>query len=338
VLSLVAFAVERGKVYTRFLDWRDFQGGNEIKKAVVTGGAGFIGSHLAEELVNQGYSVIILDDLSSGKIENIADLLSEKKVEFIHGSVTDLPLLSRAFRGVSYVFHLAAVSSVAISIENPRQTHEVNVGGTLNVLLAVRERGVAKVIYASSAAVYGDAPGLPKKEDMTPQPLSPYAASKLAGEHYCQAFQRVYDLPTAALRYFNVYGPRQNPESQYAAVVPKFISRILSGNSPVIFGDGEQTRDFTFVKDAVNATILAAESDVSGIFNVANGESISVNRLVRLIVQSLKTDVRPVYDDPRLGDIKHSLADISLAKAFGYQPAYTLEAGLNETIRWFSNK
>lgn len=308
------------------------------KRVVITGGAGFIGSHLAEELAGRGYHTIVLDDLSTGKMENIEKLLRNSNVEFISGSITTLPLLQEVFKGVQYVFHQAALSSVPRSIEDPNASHEANITGTLDVLLTAKDNGVKKVIYASSSSVYGDTPTLPKREDMMPCPLSPYAVTKLAGEYYCQTFQEVYQLPTVYLRYFNIYGPRQDPNSQYAAVIPQFIKRINEGNSPIIFGDGEQTRDFTFVKDAVQANILAAESDACGLFNISRGESITINRLAELITELVGNGVRPIHQEPRPGDIRHSLADISKAKAFGYEPKYGLEAGLGETIRWFNGK
>lgn len=310
----------------------------QMKRVVVTGGAGFIGSHLTEELARRGYRVITLDDLSTGKVKNIEALLDIENVEFIKGSITDSPLLRELFHGVNYVFHQAALPSVPRSIENPQASHEVNVSGTLNVLLAARENSVKKVIYASSSSVYGDIPTLPKREDMVPNPLSPYAVTKLAGEYYCQVFHQVYGLPTVCLRYFNVYGPRQDPNSQYAAVIPSFIKRALEGDSPIIFGDGEQTRDFTFIKDTVEANILAAESDACGLFNIAQGESITINELAKLIITIVGKNMEPVHQEPRPGDIRHSLADISRARAFGYEPRYSLEKGLRETIRSFQHE
>jgi len=309
-----------------------------MKKVVVTGGAGFIGSHLVEVLAGRGYRVIILDDLSTGKVENIQALLSKEAVEFIKGSITDLPLLRELFRGVDLVFHQAALPSVPRSIENPQASHEVNVSGTLNVLLAARENSVNKVIYASSSSVYGDMPTLPKREDMVPHPLSPYAVTKLAGEYYCQVFHQVYGLPSVCLRYFNVYGPRQDPNSQYAAVIPSFIKRTLGGNPPIIFGDGEQTRDFTFVKDVVEASILAAEGEACGLFNIARGEGITINELARRVISIVGRNMEPVHQQPRPGDIRHSLADISRARAFGYEPRYSLDKGLRETIRSFQHE
>jgi len=307
------------------------------KKAVVTGDAGFIGSHLADELATRGYHVVVLDDLSTGKKENIAGLLRQDNVKFVEGSVTGLPLLQELFRSVDYVFHQAAIPSVPRSIENPQASHETNIIGTLNVLLAARDNGVKKVVYASSSSIYGDTPTLPKREDMPPNPQSPYAVTKLAGEYYCQAFQKVYGLPTVCLRYFNVYGARQDPDSQYAAVIPRFMKRVSQGNPPTVFGDGEQTRDFTFVKDVIEANILAAESDVTGIYNIGRGESVSINQLAELVIRLIGNNIKPVHGQPRPGDIRHSRADISRARTFDYDPKYDLEFGLVETVGWFSN-
>lgn len=309
-----------------------------MNRVVVTGGAGFIGSHLSEKLAERGYYVVILDNLSTGKRENIEELLKKDAVEFIRGSVTDLPLLNRVLQDTDYVFHQAAIPSVPRSVKNPQASLEANVVGTLNVLLAARDRGIKKVIYASSSSAYGDTPSLPKREDMLPNPQSPYAVTKLAGEYYCQVFKEVYRLSTACLRYFNVYGPRQDPDSQYAAVVPRFIKRALQNKPPIVLGDGDQTRDFTFVKDAVLANILAAESNAEGVFNVGNGRNISINELARMILKSLRMDLETVHEEPRLGDVRHSLADISKAKTFGYEPRYSLEKGLEETIESFRHE
>jgi UDP-glucose 4-epimerase len=305
------------------------------KKAMVIGGAGFIGSNLAELLSNEGYHVIILDDLSSGKMANIEVLLKKSNTDFIQGSITDLPLLQRLLKGVDYVFHQAAIPSVPKSIENPMLSHEVNVTGTLNVLLAARDGGVKKVIFASSCAIYGDISTASVREDMAPLPNSPYAVTKLADEYYCGVFHRIYGLQTVCLRYFNVYGPRQDPNSEYAAVIPKFIRRALDGNPPVIFGDGEQTRDFIFVRDVAEANILAALSDVCGVFNIGHGKSITINQLAQIIVKLVGNKLDTIHEEPRGGDIRHSLADISKAKAFGYKPNYDLDSGLAETIKWF---
>jgi UDP-glucose 4-epimerase len=308
------------------------------KRAVVTGGAGFIGSHLADELAKRGYGVVILDDLSTGKTENIAELIQKGNAEFIQGSITDSTLLQKLCKGALYVFHQAALASVPRSLEDPSKTNEVNVTGTLNVLIAARDNNVKKVIYASSSSVYGDTPTLPKNEQMTPRPESPYAVTKLAGEHYCRVFQEIYGLNTACLRYFNVYGPRQDPNSEYSAVIPRFIQRVISSEAPVIFGDGEQTRDFTFIRDAVQANILAAETGASGIYNIGRGERITINELAERIITIAGKDMEPLHREVRAGDVKHSLADISAAESFGYQPRYSIEAGLKETFDWFSNE
>jgi len=299
-------------------------------KVVVTGGAGFIGANLAKELAADN-SVIIIDNLSVGKKENITDLLGEN-VKFVEGSIGELSLLKRLFINADFVFHQAAISSVHKSIENPLATNEANVTGTLNVLSAARDSGVKKVIYASSAAVYGDTAKLTQKEEMKPNPQSPYAVTKLTGEYYCQAFRAVYSLPTVSLRYFNVYGPKQDPNSDYAAVIPRFTKRLSKGKPPIIFGDGEQTRDFVFVSDVVRANILAAESDATGVFNVGQGRSITINELAKLIIRIMNKDLGVVYKEARVGDIRHSLADISKAGLFSYQPQYDLEQGLRESI------
>lgn len=306
------------------------------KKVVVTGGAGFIGSHLAGGLARQGYHVTVIDDLSTGKMANMAEF--SPNVRFIRGSITDLPLLQQSLKEVQYVFHMAAIPSVPRSITSPMVSHEANITGTLNVLLAARDNAASRVIFASSSSVYGDTPTLPANEEIIPQPLSPYAVTKLAGEYYCRVFQENYGLPTVCLRYFNVYGPRQEPNSQYAAVIPIFIKHVIEGKSPVIFGDGQQTRDFACVRDMVAGTILAAESNATGVFNLSRGESITIKRLAEAIIGLVGGKVTVVSRKPRPGDIMHSLADITRARAFGYEPAYNLEAGLTETIRWFNAK
>jgi UDP-glucose 4-epimerase len=305
-----------------------------MKKTVVTGGAGFIGSHLAEELAQRDYSLTIIDDLSTGKRENLSAILNKPNVKFIEGSVTDLPLLQKLFKGIDYVFHLAAIASVPRSIEAPQLSHEVNVVGTQNVLIAARDNQAKKVVNASSCAIYGDAPGLPKREDMPVNPLSPYAVTKLAAEEHCQIFQKVYHLPTVSLRFFNVFGPRQNPDSEYAAAIPRFIKIKSQGKAINIYGDGKATRDYIYVKDAVAAFLLAAESDASGIYNIGGGKSTTVNELAELIGRLTGNKTSPVYGPPRAGDILHSRADISKAKAFGYRPKYSLEEGLKEMIRY----
>lgn len=305
-----------------------------MKKVVVTGGAGFIGSHLAEELEKEKYHVVIIDNLCTGRMENIERLIRKETVEFIEASISNLPLLRRLFSGATYVFHQAAIPSVPRSIDHPLASHKANITGTLNVLLAARDNEVKKVIYASSSSVYGETPMLPKKEDMAPNPQSPYAVTKLTGEHYCHAFKRVYGLPTVCLRYFNVYGPRQDPNSSYAAAIPRFIKRVSEGKPPIIFGDGKQTRDFTYIKDVIAANILAAEGEATGVCNIARGENVTINEVVRIVCKLINNFryVEPIYKEPRVGDVKHSLADISKAKNFGYMPKYDLDRGLKETI------
>lgn len=305
-------------------------------KVVVTGGCGFIGSNIAEELIKKHY-VVVIDDLSTGRIENIQSLQDKENFEFVRGNITDLDLLKQIFEDVDCIFHQAAIPSVQRSVENPLDTNEANIKGTLNVLIAARDCGVKKVVYASSSSVYGDTPELPKKENMKPNPQSPYAVSKLTGEYYCKVFSEIYGIKTVCLRYFNVYGPNQDPSSEYAAVIPRFINRVLNNQPPIIFGDGNQTRDFTFVKDVVKANILAMEKNVEGVFNIAYGQQISINELANKIMEIVGVKLNPVYDKPRPGDIRNSLADISLAKQkLGYMPEYSLEKGLEVTIRWFS--
>ena len=310
-----------------------------MMRIVITGGAGFIGSNLAEVLaLAPNNEVCVVDDLSTGRVENIP---IASGIEFIKGSITDLQLMNEVLADADFVFHQAALPSVQRSIEDPAHTNEVNIRGTLNVLMAARDAGVKKVIYASSSSVYGDTPELPKREGMTPNPLSPYAVTKLVGEYYCKVFNDVYGLNTISLRYFNVYGPRQDPHSEYAAVIPRFVFRVLRGEPPVIYGDGQQTRDFTFVKDVVNANILAMNSDATGVYNIASGRMISIQELATLITRltGRDSDLEPVFDKPRKGDVRHSLADISRARAvMGYKPEYSLERGLEETLRWFKFK
>ncbi|MBU4076924.1 MAG: SDR family oxidoreductase [Euryarchaeota archaeon] len=306
------------------------------KKVLITGGAGFIGSNIAEELAKDN-EVVILDDLSSGRMENIRGLLENNKVRLIKGSITDLDLLQQSFRGVDYVFHLAAIPGVPASVNDPVASNIVNINGTLNVLIAAQDNGIRKVVNASSCAVYGDAAVPPVAETSQLAPKSPYAVTKLTGEYYCNVFREIYNQPTVSLRYFNVYGPRQDPGSEYAAVIPKFINAIMNNEPPVIFGDGEQSRDFSYIRHVVDANILACESDKTGIFNIACGRRITINQLVDMINEIVGKDIEPVYKEPRPGDIKHSLADISKARTFGYEPESDFKEELRETIRWFSN-
>jgi UDP-glucose 4-epimerase len=299
------------------------------EKFVITGGAGFIGSNLAKSL-SKDNDVLVIDDLSTGKMENLACL----DVKFLKGSLTDRMLLKEAFEGAACVFHQAAIASVKKSVEDPARTNAVGIDGTLNVLIAARDAGVGRVVQASSAAVYGSSPVLPKKEDMLPQPMSPYAVSKLAAEHYASVFLELYGLKTVSLRYFNVFGPRQDPSSEYSGVISRFISALLNDEQPVIYGDGEQTRDFVYVNDVVSANILAGSAQ-PGVYNIACAKSISLNTLVALIGKVLEREIVPRYEPARAGDIKHSLADINRAKGMGYIPRYDLREALFETIEWF---
>ena len=303
-------------------------------RTVITGGAGFIGSNLADELAREN-EVIIIDDLSTGKIKNMKSILEKDNVRFIRGSVTNLHLLETTFRNVDYVFHQAAVTSVLRSLEEPEAVNNVNINGTLNVLLAAIRNSIKKVIFASSSAVYGDVPTLPKREKMNAIPASPYAVTKLTGEYYCRVFEKIYRIPTVCLRYFNVYGPRQDPDSRYAAVIPKFIERVSRGKPPIIFGDGKQTRDFVFIKDVVAANIMVADTNVTGVFNIGTGRTITMSELARLIIDIVGVRVEPNYKKRRPGDIRHSMADISRARVFGYSPRYGLREGLQETINQF---
>ncbi|HHV77980.1 MAG TPA: SDR family oxidoreductase [Syntrophothermus lipocalidus] len=305
---------------------------------LVTGGAGFIGSHLVEELIKRGERVRVIDNLSTGRKENIEPFLSE--IEFIEGDIRDLGLVRKVMVGVDYVLHQAAVPSVPRSVRDPLATNSANVDGTLNVLIAARDAGVKRVVYASSSSVYGDTPVLPKHEGMKPEPRSPYAVSKLAGEFYCQVFYHVYGLETVALRYFNVFGPRQDPKSEYAAVVPKFITALLHGEPPVIFGDGEQSRDFTYVSNVVEANLLAAKAEqVAGeVFNIACGERITINELARLLIEIIGVScyLQPKYAPPRPGDVRHSLADVSKARELlGYKVKVDIREGLERTVEWY---
>jgi len=305
-------------------------------KYIVTGGTGFIGSHIVENLVQNNHEVVILDNLFSGTLSNIEPFLKKDTVTFVKGSITDLPLLAKTFEDADGIFHEGAIASVPRSIANPVATNEANVTGTLNVLVAARDCGVRKVLFASSSSVYGNSLTLPKHEDMTPYPLSPYAVSKLAGEEYLKVSPEVYGLKTLSLRYFNVFGPRQDPKSEYAAVIPKFIMGIHNHKSLTVYGDGAQTRDFTYVKDVVQANIKAMESDAQGVFNVAYCKRIDLNELASLIMEITGITVPLMYEPPRTGDVRDSLADITRAKdAFGYAPEYTVKTGLMETIEWY---
>jgi UDP-glucose 4-epimerase len=312
---------------------------NELQGArvLVTGGAGFIGSSIVHSL-SPDNEVTVLDDLSSGTYDNIADVADEKTVTFVKGSITDTSLLAIVCNNVDYIFHLAACASVPKSISDPKLNNEVNITGTLNILEAARKHDVKKVVFSSSAAVYGNTSTLPIHESTPFDPLSPYAASKIMGEYYCSLYARLYDLPTVALRYFNVYGPRQDPNSDYAAAIPHFIYRTLASDPPVIYGDGTQTRDFVYVEDVVRANILAALSDRTGAYNIAGGTKTSVNDLAMMICDITGIAEEPMYAEERPGDIKHSYADITRAREeLGFEPTVELKEGLKKTVDWFSS-
>jgi len=308
-----------------------------VAKYLVTGAAGFIGSNIVEELVRRGEEVRALDNLSTGRISNLDRVMSS--IQFIRGDVTDEATLAQAVGGVDYVLHQAALPSVPRSVQEPLASHEANATGTLKLLIAARDAGVKRVVYASSSSVYGNSPTLPKQESMPTDPLSPYAVNKLAGEQYCKVFWLVYSLPTVALRYFNVFGPRQDPKSQYAAVIPAFITAMLEGKRPKIYGDGRQSRDFTYVSNVVSANLLACEREeaVGSALNIACGKRITLLELVDKINDLLGTKLEPIFEPERPGDVKHSLADISQAEGkLGYKTQVHLQEGLARTIDYMS--
>ena len=310
-----------------------------MKAYLVTGGAGFIGSHLAEELARRGHKVRVLDNFLTGKRENLDTF--RDKIELLEGDVRDLDACRRAVQGMDFVLHQAALPSVESSIRDPFLTKAINVDGTLNVLWAAAEAKIQRLVFASSTSVYGDDPGRSKKEDTIGNPLSPYALSKWIGEKFCRLFTRLYGLSTVSLRYFNVFGPRQDPLSQYAAVIPIFITKILNGKPPFIYGDGEQTRDFVYVSNVVAANLLAAEAkDVSGeVFNIACAGSITIKDLVREINAILGTAVQPIHRDERRGDIRYSMADLTKARTgLRYEPSENFYEGLKKTIAWYQKR
>jgi nucleoside-diphosphate-sugar epimerase len=307
---------------------------------LITGGAGFIGSNLAEHLVNQGHRVRVFDNFSTGKRQNLCSF--EKQAEIIEGDLRDLDQIRRAVAGVRHVLHLAAIPSVPRSVANPQLTNETNITGTLNVLVAARDAKCQRVVFSSSSSVYGDTPKLPKREDMPPSPLSPYAVHKVTGEYYCRIFWRLYGLETVSLRYFNVFGPRQDPQSQYAAVIPRFITAILAGQQPTIFGDGKQSRDFSHVENVITANLAACEAPTEALgesFNIACGDRITLLDLVAAINGIVGKNIAPKFDPPRPGDILHSQADITKAqKLLGWMPRVDFREGIEKAIAWYRSQ
>ncbi len=302
---------------------------------LVTGGAGFIGSHIVEELVHRGESVRIVDNLATGREANLAAV--RDKIDFRMADIRELDSIRPLFGGVDYVIHLAALASVARSMEDPVETTQVNLGGTVHVLLAARDAKVKRVVMAATAAAYGNDPALPRVETQTPQPLSPYAVTKLASEYYGRIFNDNFGLQAISLRFFNIFGPRQDPKSPYTGVLSKFIVAYLRGATPVIFGDGEQSRDFTYVANVVDASLRACTApDAAGkIINVGTGKSATLNQTIAILNGILAMQVKPQYSPPRAGDVKHSTADISLARAaLGYEPLVSFEDGLRRTVDW----
>jgi len=303
---------------------------------LVTGGAGFIGSHIVEALVKRDEHVRVLDNLSTGRWENIAPFLD--RVEFIEGDLRDEEMVRRVVEGVDYVLHQAALPSVQRSIDDPLETHAVNTTGTLNLLLAAHKAGVRRVVFASSSSIYGDSPTLPKQESMLPQPKSPYAVSKLTGEHYCHTFTQVYGLDTVCLRYFNVFGPWQDPASQYAAVIPKFITAMLESKPPTVYGDGHQSRDFTHVSNVVHANLLAATAPngAGQVLNIACGQRHTLLELIAILNDILGTHLTPTYTAPRPGDVRHSLADVTSAQeSLDYRAGVDFHEGVRQTVTWY---
>jgi nucleoside-diphosphate-sugar epimerase len=303
---------------------------------LVTGGAGFIGSNTVDELVRRGHGVVVLDDLSSGKEENLADVRT--KITFMKGSITDVETVQKAMHQAQYVIHLAARTSVPRSVKDPIDTNRINVEGTLNVLVAARDNRVKRVVFAASSSAYGETPTLPKKESMQPLPISPYGVSKYVGELYAQAFGRCYGLENVCLRYFNIFGPRQDPDSPYSGVLSRFTNAFLQDEPPVVFGDGEQSRDFTYVDNAVQANVLACEAPAASgyVFNIGTGDRYTLNETLEILRRLSGKRVQAKYEPPREGDIRDSQADITAARdVLGYDPAVRFEEGLEKTYEWY---
>jgi nucleoside-diphosphate-sugar epimerase len=305
---------------------------------LVTGGAGFIGSNIVDELVRRGHHVVVLDDLSSGKEANLSGVRS--KIDFREGTITDLPTVQSACKGVDYVLHLAARTSVPKSVIDPLETNRVNIDGALNVLVAARDAKVRRFVFAASSSAYGETPTLPKVETMPPEPISPYGVTKFVGELYAQVFGRAYGLENASVRYFNVFGPRQDPTSQYSGVLSRFMLAVIEGQQPVVYGDGEQSRDFTYIDNIVDETLRACEAKgASGkVFNGGTGARVTLNQVLRLLEKITGKKIAAKYDPPRTGDILHSQADISLAaNVLGYKPIVLFEEGLKRTWEWYKS-
>ena len=303
---------------------------------LVTGGAGFIGSNTVDELVRRGHGVVVLDDLSSGKEENLADVRA--KITFMKGSITDLEAVQKAMHQAEYVIHLAARTSVPRSVKDPIDTNHINVEGTLNVLVAARDNRVKRVVFAASSSAYGETPTLPKKESMQPVPISPYGVSKYVGELYARTFGHCYGLENVCLRYFNIFGPRQDPDSPYSGVLSRFATAFLQDEPPVVFGDGEQSRDFTYVENAVEANLLACEAPAvsGGVFNIGTGDRFSLNQTLDILRRVSGKKLKAKYEPPREGDIRDSQADVTAAREFlGYQPTVRFEEGLERTYDWY---
>jgi len=312
-----------------------------MSKVLVTGGAGFIGSNLTEVLLKQGHLVRVLDNFLTGKRENLIFDEAYSSLEIIEGDIRDLTVCQRATIDIEYVFHQAALPSVLRSVEDPLTSNSVNVEGTLNILLAARNAGVKRLIYASSSSVYGDTPTLPKHEEMPPNPLSPYALQKYIGEQYCRLFFQLYGLEGVSLRYFNIFGPKQDPTSIYSAVIPRFIDALLEGRPPIIFGNGEQSRDFTYIDNVVQANLLAmSAAHLNGeAINIACGKRTSLNQLLNFLKEIVGSKVSPIYEEPRKGDVRHSLANIQKGKEIlNYEPEVGIERELRKTVEYFQKK